>query len=55
MTPELGSDASVVAWDPDREVEIDRRVERRLLWREFVVLLLIAGLIVLRVLFVHGS
>lgn len=42
-------------WDPDRELRSDRRAERRLFYREILVLVVIAGLILLRVLYVHGS
>ena len=42
-------------WDAAHELEIDRRVERRLLVRELCVLVVIASLVVLRILFVHGT
>lgn len=42
-------------WDAGRELDVDRRAERRLLTRELLVLAVIAGLVLLRILFVHGS
>jgi hypothetical protein len=35
-------------WDPARELERDRRVERRLLGKELAVVVVIAALLVLR-------
>lgn len=43
------------AWDSDRERDVDRRSERRLLHRELLVIALIAGLVVLRMAFVGGG
>jgi hypothetical protein len=42
-------------WDAELELRTDRRNERRLFVREGVILVIVAILIALRVLFVHGS
>jgi hypothetical protein len=42
-------------WDAGRELQLDRRSERRLFVREVFVLIFVGVLIVLRVLLVHGS
>lgn len=35
-------------WDPEPQLERDRRVERRLVWKELAVLALIVALVLLR-------
>lgn len=38
-------------WDPLRELDRDRRTERRLLWKELAVIALLVALVLLRVAF----
>jgi hypothetical protein len=38
-------------WDAERELARDRRVERRLLWKEAAVLALLAALVAARIMF----
>jgi hypothetical protein len=40
-------------WDPQLELERDRRFERSLLWKELAILALIAALVLLRIAFVR--
>lgn len=42
-------------WDAGRELQLDRRNERRLFVRELFVLIFVGALVALRVLLVHGS
>jgi hypothetical protein len=55
VTGPAGPPPPVAEWDAEAELEVDRGRERRLLVREVLILALVGGLVLLRVLLVHGS